>query len=65
VRAIAGLRALEVLWLTGSRVSDASVELLAQFTGLRELNVNGTEITPRGKEELRRALPGCRMVEPD
>ncbi len=65
VRAIAGLRELEVLWLTRSRITDASIDVLRQFTSLRELNVNNTEITGEGLAELRRALPGCRMVEPD
>jgi len=63
VRAIAGLRALEVLWLSRSRITDASVEILAQFSRLRELCVTFTELTIRGIEELRRALPACRMVE--
>jgi len=30
------------------RISDASIPVLSQFTGLRELNVNHTEITPEG-----------------
>jgi hypothetical protein len=59
------LRALEILWLCRSRITDASVEILAQFSSLRELNVNCTEITPQGMAELRRALPACRFVEPD
>ena len=65
VRALAGLKELQVLWLTRSRITDASIEVLAQFKGLRELNVNHTEITPQGLAQLKVALPGCRLVEPD
>uniref|UniRef100_Q026S1 Leucine Rich repeats (2 copies) n=1 Tax=Solibacter usitatus (strain Ellin6076) TaxID=234267 RepID=Q026S1_SOLUE len=65
VRALAGLQQLQVLWLTRSRVSDASIEVLSQFTGLRELNVNYTEITAQGLARLKLALPECRLVEPD
>jgi hypothetical protein len=65
VRALAGLSRLEVLWLTRSRITDASVEVLSQLAGLRELNVNHTEISAAGLAELRRALPKCRLVEPD
>ncbi len=65
VRALAGLRELEVLWLTRSRITDACIPVLSQFAGLRELNVNCTEITPEGLAQLRRELPLCRLVEPD
>ena len=38
---------------------------MTQFTALRELNVNNTEITRDGLSQLRRALPSCRFVDPD
>jgi hypothetical protein len=65
VRALAGMEELEVLWLTRSRITDASIAVLSQLTALRELNVSCTEITAQGLRELRRALPLCRIVEPD
>src|SRR6266540_2228095 len=55
VRELAGLGELEVLWLTRSRITDASIGVLSRLTGLRELNVNYTEITAAGLAELRRA----------
>ncbi|HEY1496019.1 MAG TPA: hypothetical protein VGF49_15815 [Candidatus Solibacter sp.] len=65
VRALAGLSEMQVLWLTRSRITDASVEVLSRLTALRELNVNHTEITAQGLAQLKLALPGCRLVEPD
>lgn len=65
VSAIAGLRNLEVVWLSRCSVTDKCVPVLSGFTGLKELNVNYTGVTPAGLAKLRAALPSTRFVEPD
>ena len=65
VRALAILPDLEVLWITRCRVTDDIIPVLAKLKKLRELNVRNTEVTERGIEQLRQALPGCRIVDAD
>ena len=59
------LRNLEVVWLSRCSVTDASIPVLSGMTGLKELNVNYTGVTPEGMAKLRAALPSTRFVEAD
>jgi hypothetical protein len=55
---IEGLTQLESLWLTGNaKVTDAGLQNLKALTHLKYLQIGGTEITPAGVEDLKRALP--------
>jgi len=65
VRAISGLRDLEVLWLTHCRITNAVLDTLCAFPLLKELAVGDTAITAEGREHLTRSLPGCRLVDND
>lgn len=53
---------LEVLHLIGTKVSDASVPHLAKLTKLRELSLEGSQVTLNGLRELKRGLPNCRLI---
>ncbi|MGE3776455.1 MAG: hypothetical protein AB7F89_04660, partial [Pirellulaceae bacterium] len=56
------LTALERLSLDSTHVTDASTETLCRFSRLRELNLYHTFFTPRGHEQVREALPDCKIV---
>ncbi|MCX7700041.1 MAG: protein kinase [Gemmataceae bacterium] len=56
---------LKRLSLAGSQVNDASVKYLAQLSGLEELDLRQTRLTPAGIEELKKAMPKCRIVTND
>jgi hypothetical protein len=43
-------------------VGDDSVPVLSTFGRLRVLDVKGTAITEQGVAELRKNLPGCRVL---
>jgi hypothetical protein len=45
----------------GKNVTDAGLEKLKGLTGLRPLNLCNTQVTVQGIEELRKALPNCRI----
>jgi hypothetical protein len=47
--------------LLGNDIGDASVEHLTKCTGLTSLNLLKTKITPAGFEQLKKALPKCRI----
>jgi Leucine-rich repeat (LRR) protein len=50
------------LWNCGS-VSDGSVKALTTMTGLRQLEVGLTRITASGLDEIRKALPECKVTK--
>jgi sec-independent protein translocase protein TatC len=51
-----------VVDLSGSGVSDAVLEHLKGLSGLQKLDLTGTEVTEEGLEELRQALPKCKII---
>jgi hypothetical protein len=59
---LAGLKKLERLSLAKSPVSDAGVKYLAQLTHLKELDLTETNVTAIRVQELRKALPACRII---
>jgi hypothetical protein len=62
VSALAGPRQLQVLSLWNcTRVGDGCVPTLSALTNLRELDLNKTKITVKGKQEIRKSLPGCKV----
>lgn len=56
-----GVPKLEWLDLSDTQVSDRSVATLKHLRALRTLNLRNTKVTPQGVDELRRALPACRI----
>ena len=50
---------LGTLYLGGTDVSDASVKTLAGFKKLRWLELVAARVTPKGYQELRKALPAA------
>lgn len=62
VNALAGNTNLQVLsvW-NNSGVTDASVKSLSTLKGLRELDIGLTRISIKGRAELTKALPGCKI----
>jgi tRNA A-37 threonylcarbamoyl transferase component Bud32 len=59
---LAGLSNLQILWLQETKVSDAGLGHLKRLTGLQTLHLDGTKVSDAGINELRAALPGCRIV---
>ncbi|NND98445.1 MAG: hypothetical protein HKN47_14085 [Pirellulaceae bacterium] len=52
---------LDALWLTNTQVSDESVAHLKQLVTAQRIVLSGTPITRNGVNELRRALPACKI----
>ncbi len=52
---------LEELVLTQTAVTDAAVKSLAKITSLKQVTVTKTHFTKEGVEQLRKALPGCKI----
>jgi hypothetical protein len=50
---------LEYVFLWGTKITDATVSVLAQMSWLRMLNVSDTCVTRRGFDELNQELPTC------
>jgi hypothetical protein len=48
--------------LVETKVSDAGLKHVAKFSTLTEVELHKTQVTAAGVEELRRALPGCRVT---
>jgi hypothetical protein len=48
-----------MLFLNGTRVTDAGLSDIERLTRLEELWLAGTQITGAGKAQLRQALPNC------
>ena len=61
VSAFEQLKQLEELFLSDTRITDASVQNLSRLIGLKRLSIRGTRISGRSFEELRTALPDCRI----
>jgi hypothetical protein len=59
---LAGHIYLESLDVRGSQVSDGIIPAAKTLIGLKELDVRGTRLTDAGLAEIRRLLPGCRIV---
>jgi hypothetical protein len=51
--------AIELLCLTATDIDDHAIPALSALTKLKELSIEGTNVSDAGFEELRRALPNC------
>jgi len=61
IPALTELPNLEVLTLSHTRVTDAGLPPLAKMSKLTDVDLTGTDVTPAGIDNLRRALPRCRL----
>lgn len=52
---------LETLWLTGSRISDASINKIAAMAKLQRVDVQSTGVTAEGLKHLREARPSLQV----
>lgn len=50
---------LKYVLLWGTKITDATVSVLARMDWLQLVNVSDTSVTRRGFDELKRALPNC------
>lgn len=57
VTSLRGNRQLSTLWLTGSAVTDASIETLSQIKSLKNIDVQRTKISPEGLAQLSSRRP--------
>jgi len=57
-----GLPALQELRLDSTGISDASIESLKSMHTLKVLNLYHTTVTEKGFEQLKAALPDCRVI---
>jgi Leucine-rich repeat (LRR) protein len=48
---------LEVLWLTGSTISDGSIDAISKMNTLQSVDLQKTKVTPAGIKRLRAARP--------
>ena len=55
---------LEAIDIRLTSVSDSSVPVLKRFPQLTLLRVHGSAITEQGREEIRQALPNCKLDVP-
>ncbi len=60
INPLGGLTGLQTLELQAARASDSTP--LSPLTGLRRLYLEGTEVDEHALQELRQALPGCRIM---
>jgi internalin A len=60
---VANLKKLTILdmSLTGTKLTDSSIETLAGFQSLKSLNLDRSRMSPAGIERLKRALPKARI----
>ncbi|PYR40736.1 MAG: hypothetical protein DMF93_10265, partial [Acidobacteria bacterium] len=58
---LSGLTKLTDLALDSVDLTDAGVAALAGIKSLRELDLYHTLVTDKGYEQLKQALPGCRI----
>jgi hypothetical protein len=49
--------------LSQTPITDVSIPLLSQLRQLRHLDLRGTQLTAAGVERIRRALPGCEVLD--
>lgn len=59
---LSGLVQLRYLGLGNTSITDASVPFLKALTGLTKLELRETYVTAKGAEELRLALPDCKVI---
>lgn len=52
---------LQMLMLRLTTTSDAAVPYIAQLKGLKELNIQYTQVTEAGVRQLKKELPNCRI----
>ena len=52
---------LEVVYLNGTKVTDAGLVRLKPMTNLEFLDVRGTMVTAEGVKKLQQALPRCEI----
>jgi len=52
---------LQWLELEHTRISDASLNVLAGFKELESLSLHGTHVTRKGVAKLQKALPKCKI----
>ncbi len=52
---------IETMWLTGTRISDRSIELLSAIRTLKSLDLQRTDVTEEGRQRLRRLRPDIRL----
>jgi hypothetical protein len=50
------------LYLKDTQVSDAGLGHLQSLSGLNEVWLGGTRVTPEGAAELQKALPNCHVA---
>ena len=53
---------LTQLYLSGTNVTNASVDMLSSIKSLQVLDIHNTKITESGKERLAEALPQCNVI---
>ena len=56
-----GLRNVQSLGLSGTKVTDAGLKHLQGLKKLKELLLFGTDVTDEGIKKLHRALPKCEI----
>jgi hypothetical protein len=58
---LAELKRLKRLSLAGSSLTDAGIKPLANLTNLESLDLRRTKVTATGIDELKKALPNCKI----
>ncbi len=53
---------IQVLSLWNTNVRDRDLEAIKHLTGLRELDIRQTRVSPDGVGDLQEALPNCRII---
>lgn len=61
IAALEGLSELETLVVSRTRISDDAVKHVAKFKKLKSLTVRETQLSAEGLDELRAALPTCKI----
>lgn len=59
---VAALGEVPEVWLLGSGIGDGTLRSLARLNRLDKLVLQGTSVTAPGVDQLRRALPECKIV---
>jgi Leucine-rich repeat (LRR) protein len=57
-----GLSDLQILGLGDTKISDVGLEHLEGLRSLKDLRLDNTQVTDAGVNELRKALPNCRIL---
>ncbi len=59
---LSSLDELHSIDLTGAKVTDQSVDVLAGRPGLRRIKLVNTQVTDEGAKALKRRLPKCVLI---